>query len=265
MLTFTFRRRTHLVAHQLVIRAQSGNICTAFVLPATQEDERRLMLLEENVNQARHCPYKVSGRAKSPTRFANTLGEWWCPRCQVWLPALVFHKNKRSPCGLSGYCGYCQNEYEHEYRRSLRGFIKSALGAARKHSSYRRSQGRSEAGRFSLEFDYVLDMLLQQEGRCAYSGVVLSTCPLSHWQCSIERVYPHGRGYTADNVVLIASEFQTATQWSWDMVLSLPRLQEQGTSQSKSWSMSHSSLDNINGDGILSSLRGFSVSHTRLR
>jgi len=66
-------------------------------------------------------------------------------------------------------------------------------------------------------------MLLRQQGRCAYSGVVLSLRPHTDWRCSFERLDP-SMGYTYDNVCLIASEFQTPSQWSKHKVLSLPEL-----------------------------------------
>ena len=53
----------------------------------------------------------------------------------------------------------------------------------------------------------------KQHGRCYISGIVLQCRTLAKWQASPERL-DNTRGYTKDNTVLIALEFNTAKQWN---------------------------------------------------
>lgn len=64
----------------------------------------------------------------------------------------------------------------------------------------------------SLTLSQVLDMLWQQFGRCYYSGVPLNYKQIhAPWRLSIERLN-NSIGYTMENCVLIAVEFNTADQ-----------------------------------------------------
>lgn len=110
----------------------------------------------------------------------------------------------------------------------MRGYCLALLNHAKVNARHRLDKGRIAAGAFDLELPQVLDMLRNQEGRCAYSGIVMVLLPFTHWQCSLERI-DQNKGYTRDNVVLIALEFQTFAQWTWHKVLSLPKLHQLGT------------------------------------
>lgn len=90
-------------------------------------------------------------------------------------------------------------------RSSLRGHVQQSLGHARQ-----RAKARDQE--FSLTFLQVLNMLKQQHGRCYYSGVPLEYKQLhTDWRLSIERL-DNSIGYTKENCVLIAIEFNTADQ-----------------------------------------------------
>ena len=73
--------------------------------------------------------------------------------------------------------------------------------------------------RETLSEDDVLDMILQQGGRCHYSGVPLEFLkPHTDWRWSMERL-DSTLGYTLENTVLVADEFNTfsfnrGAQWS---------------------------------------------------
>ncbi|CAK9053728.1 Calmodulin-like protein 5 (Protein MULTICOPY SUPPRESSORS OF SNF4 DEFICIENCY IN YEAST 3) [Durusdinium trenchii] len=67
---------------------------------------------------------------------------------------------------------------------------------------------------FNLDADFILDLILYQQGRCAYSGVDMEMLlPHSDWRMSLERVN-NAVGYVAENCVLIAAEFNTAERIS---------------------------------------------------
>lgn len=60
-------------------------------------------------------------------------------------------------------------------------------------------------------------MLLEQQGRCYYSDIVLRYSNNDDWCFSCERL-DTTQGYTRNNCVLIAREFQTSINWSRDIV-----------------------------------------------
>merc|ERR1712226_1353263 len=62
----------------------------------------------------------------------------------------------------------------------------------------------------TLSLSDLLDKLWMQEGRCYYSGVPMELLiPNSHWRMSLERL-DNNLGYTLDNSVLIAAEFNAS-------------------------------------------------------
>jgi len=88
----------------------------------------------------------------------------------------------------------------------LRGNVVSLLSGAQRRSR-RRGQDTT------LIIDDVLDMLLTQAGRCYYSGVPMECLlPNSDWRMSLERLN-NELGYSMDNSVLVAGEFNTP-DWS---------------------------------------------------
>ncbi|CAE8598900.1 unnamed protein product, partial [Polarella glacialis] len=61
-----------------------------------------------------------------------------------------------------------------------------------------------------MTFADILDMVVEQEGRCAYSGVAMEMLmPNSHWRMSLER-RTNTEGYSRNNCALIAAEFNTS-------------------------------------------------------
>ena len=76
---------------------------------------------------------------------------------------------------------------------------------------------------FIISIDIILDKLLQQGGRCFYSGVPLNFRePWSDWFWSLERL-DNDKGYTIENCVLVALGFNTAAQWTRMKILDVWR------------------------------------------
>lgn len=111
--------------------------------------------------------------------------------------------------------------------RTLRRDAQTLLDSAK-----RRSQTKGRA--FELDIDFVLDLILEQRARCAYSGVSLELLiPHSDWRRSLERL-DNKQGYLRHNVVLIAQEFNSSehlspkevvkgsSKWSKEKVERLP-------------------------------------------
>lgn len=135
------------------------------------------------------------GSIRGPGRKPNAAGEWPCRQCGTFKPQLDFARKS--------WCKGCIRVHSFEYNRTLRGNVVNLLSAARKHS---KRLGMS----CILLHDDLLDILLEQEGRCYYSGVPMECrVPRSHWRMSLERL-ENGAGYTRTNCVLVALEFNTS-------------------------------------------------------
>lgn len=108
---------------------------------------------------------------------------------------------------VRSYCKKCHNRRDADYRRTLRGNVSVLVNSARQRS---KMKGKD----FNLDADFILDLILYQQGRCAYSGVDMEMLlPHSDWRMSLERVN-NAVGYVAENCVLIAAEFNTAERIS---------------------------------------------------
>ena len=106
----------------------------------------------------------------------------------------------RKPC-LS--CTGSHASYNHTYCRTLRGRAQILICNAR---------SRSKRWHQDCDLDYadILRILLQQRGRCFYSGVPLQyKRPHTDWVMSLERL-DNSLGYVKGNCVLIATEFNTS-------------------------------------------------------
>lgn len=70
-----------------------------------------------------------------------------------------------------------------------------------------------------ITIEYLIEIWEKQRGRCYYLDIPLNT--EGEWQVSIERL-DESKGYTKDNVVLVAQETQNAyAQWSKEFVKSV--------------------------------------------
>lgn len=197
----------------------------AFCFPGTQEDEHRIAELAFEVkNASEKRSWQTVLRS---SKNMNEEGHWACYRCGKWLPRDSFSKRTASPNGLQPQCKTCEAVHKFAWRCSLRGYALNILGNAKRRSLRLVSKARIHANTYDLDLEKVLGMYLRQEGRCAYSGVVITMRPLSHWQGSLERLVPEGIGYTHENCAWIAMEFQTPTQWCPGKIQVMQELQQQ--------------------------------------
>ena len=117
-------------------------------------------------------------------------------------------------------CKQCISEERNERHNTLEGFLKLLLGSAKSSAGRRKSKGRATAGTFDLSYDYILSLWHQQQGRCFYSKLDLTTRRHSTWQCSLERLNVN-MGYIEGNVVLCCCEFNNAYQWTLAKIYSI--------------------------------------------
>ena len=130
-------------------------------------------------------------------------GLWRCCECEQWLPATAFHVQKRRGMQFpQTYCKECGNEKRRLHHRTLRGGLLHFLQSAR-------LRAKEKPWNVTLTFEDLLEMVEQQNCRCAYSGVPMEMLvPNSHWRMSLERLN-NSEGYSRENCVLIACEFNT--------------------------------------------------------
>ena len=163
-------------------------------LAACRPPTQYLECLDEMISVARQRPAR-SGNVQT-RRIANEAGNPPCNACGRYFEDSALCKSgsrcKESHCTASA-----------AYYRTLRGNVTKLLSSAN-------WNGKRRDLECSLRRQDVLDMLLEQEGRCAYSGIAMELLvPFSHWRMSLERKN-NSDGYMKDNCVLVAAEFNSA-------------------------------------------------------
>lgn len=147
-------------------------------------------------------------------QFRSDGSEIECIKCNNWYPT-----PKR---GYSKGCPPCHTKTVRDYlEKHPRNFVQVCLNHAKFKAGKRKHRG-NQSGEYTLTMEWVIEQLRRQNVRCAISGVQLTFSPKGRFQMSIERV-DENKGYTPDNCILIALEFNTTTkQWNkekWEFVL----------------------------------------------
>lgn len=172
------------------------------------------------VDEARTPPR----RPRRPNSGSRALGDgkgcWRCINCGVDKVAADFYLKGASVCS---YCKSCSAKTSADSEKTLRGNASRLVRSARRRSMLK-------GWIFDLDKEIIFNLLLQQQGRCAYSGVQMEIClPHSNWRMSLERV-DNKLGYEPENCVLIAAEFNTSGMTSKRVAMD----EESGSSE---WSM----------------------------
>lgn len=81
------------------------------------------------------------------------------------------------------------------------------------HSKRNFNKGRTEFKIHNINFDYLKQLYINQQGLCYYSGIKMNILPFSNWKISLERLDPT-KGYIIDNVKFIVYELNGFKQWS---------------------------------------------------
>ena len=185
--------------------------------------------LDHLVAEARHRPKSSAPRKQ---RAPNELGEWPCRGCAKYLIQDAFRRHGEDGAQRKAICKGCENVQNRRYRNTLRGNAAVLSGSAR---ARMKAKGQS----CDLHLDDILDMLVAQGGRCAYSSIPMEILhPHSHWRMSLERKN-NSDGYSRGNCLLICAEFnspdnsrqpgvqprhiQGTSQWSLEKVMFVSR------------------------------------------
>eukprot|EP00438_Fugacium_kawagutii_P008716 Skav216382 [mRNA] locus=scaffold1241:118826:120190:+ [translate_table: standard] len=156
--------------------------------------------LKDLIAEARGPKWKPRKQPR-PRRSADKPGLWRCSECERWLPETDFHIQTSSDRPMS-YCKKCNCERVISHHSTLRGSLLHFMANAR-------DRAKRKLWNSTLNLESLADILERQKGRCAYSGVPMEIhMTHSHWRMSLERLN-NSKGYTLENCVLIAAEFNT--------------------------------------------------------
>eukprot|EP00397_Hematodinium_sp_SG-2012_P042208 GEMP01046637.1.p1 GENE.GEMP01046637.1~~GEMP01046637.1.p1 ORF type:complete len:542 (+),score=15.77 GEMP01046637.1:152-1627(+) len=210
---------------------------STFLTQGNIEDKDRVSLLKAHVEEARtprdRSTYQK--RMKSEER-TNLEGKLCCIKCGFFKAAESFAVKSSSACGRQSYCRVCAADWTRKDNGfTLRRIMKEMLSGARRKALKRSEKpSRKLAGEFDINVDDLLDKWKKQEGRCAYSEVVMNIERYTPWHLSLERC-DNTLGYTRENTVFVCSEFNTmdhsvrvngnvqgSSKWYRHKVLSLP-------------------------------------------
>lgn len=130
-----------------------------------------------------------------------------CFRCSRSLPQDQFHPVATSSDGavlyLHPFCARCRAQLQKKHgddpriSPSLQAFVKQVMNGIR--------SGAAPRGIVcAIDDDDVLDLWLQQEGRCALSGLPMTCKKWDKAKMSVDRIDSAGN-YTRDNVQLVCA------------------------------------------------------------
>lgn len=163
-----------------------------------------IKVLKNEVQDAK-LPVKGSNVKKKKIFKEDSEGNLKCHLCELSFNIKLFVEDRNAGCKT------CRNNKKEKYESTLRGFIMRLVGAARSRVNAKKKQGRMLE--FSIDYNCILDKIIEQKGRCFYSSIPLVFKIKSDWMCSLERL-DNNIGYTDANVVLICNEFNTASMSS---------------------------------------------------
>lgn len=102
----------------------------------------------------------------------------------------------------------------------LESFARKLAKDARKNSRWRSKRRPHEDHRMTISYKFIMDLIWQQRGLCAYSDVRMVFRPNEpNWMASLERLDPT-QGYNESNTALVCIEFNTHHQLDRDLVQS---------------------------------------------
>ena len=150
----------------------------------------------------RHCLLSMRSLGRRMSSSAIHDDKPPSPICHEALAQMV--EAARSPWKRGpGEIGLSRTHSQYLYRSTLRGWSVVAAGGARRRDREKGRQGNIDA-------NHLLDLVLEQGGLCAYSGIPMEMLrPNSHWRISVERI-DTSQGYLKGNCCLIAAEFNSS-------------------------------------------------------
>jgi hypothetical protein len=168
---------------------------TIFLVHEYHDNILLLQEIDNNLNT-------IKPQSKHKPNVTNDKGEFKCKKCDIFKSQEDFIKD------LSKGCKDCRVKYKKDYKSTINGHLYTLLDNCKHHAVESNKSSRSENITFEITQKDLVDLLRNQYGRCAYSGIKLNhgVSREKDWVASLERINPLG-GYTRDNICLICREF----------------------------------------------------------
>jgi hypothetical protein len=126
-----------------------------------------------------------------------------CTGCNIEKNILEFNINRNK-------CKKCNSKLSSlRINNNKNSFLGKLLSTAKKTAKHRKEL----ASEFNITINDLINLTIQQNDKCYYSGIELSYEMYSNWQTSLERLNPL-LGYINTNIALICLEFQSPSQWT---------------------------------------------------
>jgi hypothetical protein len=177
-------------------------LLTILQAPSIQHNTHEIDAL---ITAAGTKPVRGGKPQKVQERVNNEVKEYKCNKCENWKPEEGFYHR------MLYRCKECDAVRRNNLYDTIRGRLQKLISNAEKNAEARAGKDRTEAGVFEVDFEMLLNMLLEQHGLCAYSDIKLGYATGKPWLISLERRDPL-MGYTRDNCCLIALEFNGSDQ-----------------------------------------------------
>lgn len=136
----------------------------------------------------------------------------FCNHCQKTKPVNFFSKHRKRFMGLSAHCNECLRGK----KNILKSFLQNLISDAKSHSIERRKR-RQMNGIFNLDYEFIYNLWIQQNGLCSLTNISMSHESHTDFKASIERI-DNSTDYTKENVTLIISELNTSNQWTKEKI-----------------------------------------------
>lgn len=146
-----------------------------------------------------------------------------CQTCKVVKPLNSFSKDAAISGGQGRRCRLCESKRAQTYQQTVSGALHTLLEHAKSRAKERAKLGRGLAGECTLTYEELRIIYDRQEGRCVFTGKIMSFTPHARWRISLDRIDPE-KGYTKENVRLVAMELNVTRTWTWAHVREMLQL-----------------------------------------
>lgn len=140
---------------------------------------------------------------------ADGLSLKWCNGCGAFLPYKAFGTNSCRYDKLASMCTDCMNQRPSARRNINKVERRTPIGWLKWAISRKRSECKKHGITFDIDFDYILTVYEEQEGKCFYAKIPLEFGTNGLRSASLERL-DSTHGYVRGNVVLASKAMNHA-------------------------------------------------------
>lgn len=182
-------------------------------------DEEKFLV---DVNNKTHIKLHTKNLPFTKNRRGEYLTKT-CNYCTKTFEIGKFYYFTNRKC-YSLQCKDCKNLLNRLRKKSVRGFIQKMVGGAKysasKRSKVTRTQGDTSNEVESDLFDAIVELVIKQGGRCAYTGIPLVFKTYNKFSPSLDRI-ENDKGYVRGNIQIIVTPLNTALKPSLEQFLEI--------------------------------------------